>query len=94
MERTTNFTQFEAEEDAFEDIYSNPILNYSMVVLNFLGILSCIGLGFIVWFERSGQAGLHRTLGMFINHVDTVSGILFQFMDNIHVRVLYFFDRL
>ena len=55
-----NFTHREFEY--FEYVYSDPFLNCSMVPLYLLGVASCFGLRLVSWFEKSGQAGPHRTL--------------------------------
>ena len=75
-----NFTHREFEY--FEYVYSNPFLNYSMVPLYVLGVVSCFGLKLVSWFEKSGQAGPHRTL---VNRLmsltlDQVSHICFFFL--------------
>ena len=49
-------------DDFFYDIYSNSLINLTMVGIYLLGVVSCIGLRLVSWFERSGQAGPHRTL--------------------------------
>lgn len=51
-----------ATVDRFAGIFENPWIKYSMLILYLFGILGCAGLKFIVWFERSGQAGHYRTL--------------------------------
>lgn len=58
---TTNENEF-YEKDAFEQLYANGGLNAIFGVLYFLGYLCCLGLGLVIWFERSGQAGPYRTL--------------------------------
>lgn len=57
LEDTSKF-----EEDYFKDVYDNPWINRTIVGLYFGGFVSIIGLIFVVWFERSGQAGPYRTL--------------------------------
>ncbi len=49
-------------EDAFANVYSNTALNWMMAMIYILGLVSCAGLGYISWFERTGQAGPFRTL--------------------------------
>ena len=54
---------FENEtEDIFQDFFENKIINNFLVCLYFLGLISCLGLSFVIWFETSGQAGNFRTL--------------------------------
>ena len=55
-----NFTHREFEY--FEYVYSNPFLNCSTIAVYLLGVVSCFGLRLVSWFEKSGQAGPHRTL--------------------------------
>ena len=52
----------ESIQDMFEEVYSNPIVNFSMLILHLLGLVACFGLAMVIWFERSGQAGQYRTL--------------------------------
>ena len=52
----------EIEEDYFKDVYDNPWINRTIIGLYFGGFASILGLIFVVWFERSGQAGPYRTL--------------------------------
>ena len=52
----------EVSNDYFESVYSNTILNTSMILIYILGLISCVGLRLVSWFERSGQAGPYRTL--------------------------------
>ena len=49
-------------DDIFQELFDNKIINYSLICLYFLGLLSCLGLSFVIWFEISGQAGHFRTL--------------------------------
>ena len=46
----------------FQELYSNSMVNVLMITIYLLGIVSCIGLRLVSWFERSGQAGPYRTL--------------------------------
>ena len=50
------------EVDFFEGIYENQIVSWSMLITYFLGLFGCMALWFVIWFERSGQAGNFRTL--------------------------------
>ena len=50
------------EVDFFRGIYENQIVSWSMRITYFLGLFGCIALRFVIWFERSGQAGQFRTL--------------------------------
>ena len=53
----------EAEErDFFHGVWSNQALNKAMGFVYFSGLIFCIGLLFVSWFERSGEAGPFRTL--------------------------------
>ena len=55
-----NFTHGEFEY--FDFVYSNPCIDWSLVGIYLFGIINCVGLALVSWFERSGQAGPHRTL--------------------------------
>ena len=50
------------EVDFFAGIYENQIVLWSIGITYFFGLFGCIALRFIIWFERSGQAGHFRTL--------------------------------
>ena len=50
------------EVDFFAGIYESQIVLWSIGITYFLGLIGCIALRFIIWFERSGQAGNFRTL--------------------------------
>ena len=50
------------DKDVFAEIYSNPFINLAMIFFSLLGLVACAGLGMVIWFERSGQAGPYRTL--------------------------------
>ena len=50
------------EVDFFGGIYENQIVSWSMVITYFFGLFECMALRFVIWFERSGQAGNFRTL--------------------------------
>ena len=50
------------EEDFFAGIYENQTVSWLMGITYFLGLFGCIALRFVIWFERSGQAGNYRTL--------------------------------
>ena len=50
------------EVDFFGGIYENKIVSWSMVITYFFGLFGCMALWFVIWFERSGQAGNFRTL--------------------------------
>ena len=49
-------------ENAFQGVYEGPYLKGTIIVTFILLMIGCIGLGFVLWFERSGQAGPYRTL--------------------------------
>ena len=52
----------EEEENAFPGLYESPQIRSAMVLTYMVSFLGLSGLGFILWFERSGQAGHYRTL--------------------------------
>ena len=54
--------EYNDSSDYFEGAYSEPILKWVMLSIYFSGVIPVIGLGFLIWFERSGQAGPYRTL--------------------------------
>ena len=62
MTTLINSTFVKSTEDHFAGIFSSPVWNYSMFLVYILGLLNCVSLSFISWFERSGQAGPFRTL--------------------------------
>lgn len=49
-------------EDYFAGVYSDKIAVVSMVIMYFIGLFGIMGIVFIIWIERSGQAGPYRTL--------------------------------
>ena len=49
-------------ENAFQGVYEGPYLRGTIIVTFIILIIGCTGLGFVLWFERSGQAGPYRTL--------------------------------
>lgn len=62
---SSNFTidDLKSDADSFAGVYSNSILNWSMVILYVLGFFINIpALGFVVVFEVTGEAGPYRTL--------------------------------
>lgn len=52
----------EVEQDIFGGIYEDPRIKWPIFGLYILGWFGCGLLRFIVWFERSGEAGHFRTL--------------------------------
>ena len=54
--------QINEEQDLFEEVFDDDLLNWFLVTLYILGLVSCIGLIMISWFEKSGQAGTYRSL--------------------------------
>ena len=50
------------DQDFFAGIYQRPYMRLSIILTYALAVLSMVGLGFVLWFERSGQAGHYRTL--------------------------------
>lgn len=57
-----NVTSYEPDKDIFEGVFSLWYVNWSMVLLYILGLISCALLVIVSWFEKSGQAGPFRTL--------------------------------
>ena len=49
-------------QDFFDGIYQSPYIKLAMSLTYGVAIICMIGLGFVLWFERSGQAGQYRTL--------------------------------
>ena len=49
-------------QDFFDGIYQSPYIKLAMTLTYGVAIICMIGLGFVLWFERSGQAGQYRTL--------------------------------
>lgn len=63
--RTFNFNGIPTfiHKDYFADVYAiNPVLNTSAVVAYVFGYIGVAGLILVIWYERSGKAGPHRTL--------------------------------
>ena len=50
------------KEDFFEGLYNNSNMQLIIILTYCLIVLVLIDLGFVLWFERSGQAGHYRTL--------------------------------
>ena len=48
--------------DFFEDIFDEPILNWIMISLYFIGIPAVAGIFIVTWMERTDQVGPYRTL--------------------------------
>ena len=74
-----------SDEDYFKDVYDKPWINRTIVGLYFGGFASIIGLIFVVWFERSGQAGPYRTLinQLVIFNIESVSTDLYTLFDSL-----------
>ena len=49
-------------DDYFREIFSNPIINWTAILIWLLGLVSCVFLRIVSWFEKTGQAGPFRTL--------------------------------
>ena len=49
-------------QDYFAGIYQSPYIKLAMTLTYSVAVICMIGLGFVLWFERSGQAGHYRTL--------------------------------
>ena len=58
----------EFENDFFTGIYDSPKLTIAMVLTYILCTVCMAGIGYVIWFERSGQAGHFRTL---VNQLST-----------------------
>ena len=63
------FPEMEIFPDDFEKAFSNVWIQTGIVFSVALGCVSCTGIAFVGWFERSGQAGPFRTL---INQLATL----------------------
>ena len=50
------------EKDAFAGVYENLYLKLAFVFSYILVVICGLLLGFVIWFERSGQAGHFRTM--------------------------------
>ena len=50
------------DHDFFAGLYQSPYIKLSMTLTYGVAIVCMVGLGFVLWFERSGQAGQFRTL--------------------------------
>ena len=49
-------------QDFFAGLYESPYIKLSMTLTYGVALICMVGLGFVLWFERSGQAGQYRTL--------------------------------
>ena len=49
-------------QDFFAGIYQSPYIKLAMTLTYGVAVMCMIGLGLVLWFERSGQAGHYRTL--------------------------------
>ena len=49
-------------QDFFDGIYQSPYIKLAMTLTYGVAVICMIGLGLVLWFERSGQAGQYRTL--------------------------------
>ena len=75
----------EFEKDFFTGIYDSPKLTMAMVMTYILCTFCMVGIGYVIWFERSGQAGHFRTL---VNQLSTFN--LDQVILYIHTKILFF----
>ena len=50
------------DDDYFKEVFSTPIINWTMILIWILGLASCVFLGIVSWFEKTGQAGPFRTM--------------------------------
>ena len=78
------FCSGDEEENAFQGLYEKSDTKIAMLSTYTVTFLGLSGLGFILWFERSGQAGHYRTvINQLISfNIDQVSIIfmnLFQY---------------
>ncbi len=71
------WTLLDANQDAFEGIFQDTTLKILTTVFYISGLFPCIGIAFVVWFEKSGKLGRYRTLvnRMASNHLAQVSKI-------------------
>ena len=60
----SHYLKFESaeDEDAFAGVYESPYFKLAFVSTLLISGFCILGFGFIIWFERSGQAGHMRTL--------------------------------
>ena len=49
-------------DDYFNEVFSIPIINWTAILIWLLGLVSCVFLKIVSWFEKTGQAGPFRTL--------------------------------
>ena len=72
----------EDEENAFPGLYESPLIRSAMFMTYMVTLLGLSGLGFILWFERSGQAGQYRTvINQLISfNIDQVSTIFKNYL--------------
>ena len=75
----------EFQKDFFTGIYDSPKLTMAMVMTYILCTFCMVGIGYVIWFERSGQAGHFRTL---VNQLSTFN--LDQVILYIHTKILFF----
>ena len=50
------------KKDAFAGVYTSSFFRLAFVISYGLATICVTPLVFVIWFERSGQAGPHRTL--------------------------------
>lgn len=50
------------DEDFFAELFEGVFIKLLWIVSYLLSCLGCMGMAFLTWFERSGQAGHFRTL--------------------------------
>ena len=67
MSRLENFTLTNYTLSHCKDPFANlfqehPYLTWAVWIIFHLGLINCMGLSFVAWFERSGYAGPYRTL--------------------------------
>ena len=54
--------------DFFAGLYQSPEFKAAMVLTYMVCIFCMVGLGLVIWFERTGMAGNYRTL---VNQLST-----------------------
>lgn len=54
--------QLQTQEDPFKQLFDDQYQNLALISLYILGLVSCLGLCLVSWYEKSGQAGSYRTL--------------------------------
>lgn len=66
----SNQSHSRSDQDYFEEAFSDPWVKLIYLICYPIGCIGSVGLGFVLWFEKSGQAGHYRTL---INQLVSIS---------------------